>query len=408
MAITRRQFVTRMGALAAAVGMSQTQIAALGKSFGVYTKPKVVWLHGAECTGCSVSLLSFFEKLDGDIYGAGKVVPGGLTTQAAVTAAQGGTLTVPTHGALSAIAGTDAGAVDVADLLVDIIDLQYHETVMGMGGDLAAQWLKAIAADATDGFVLVVEGAVQDKVLGGAWGDTSSQQHAGHDDQFWCKVGMTSNGDYSAEFSGLVAALGAKADAVVAIGQCASYGGYPGCKPQITSSEAGFDALQSQTGATGVAAFLATKSISTPVVNVPGCPANPWWFVLTVVAYLVDTSGAVPGLLLDHIDGAGRFALAYPTTVHSSKCSRYEYYARGEMAKKPGDRGCLQNLGCKGTATSSACSVHGWNNNQPENGALGTNPVNGKVGNCTRAGAPCMGCTEPGYPDAFVPFVKRV
>lgn len=406
MAITRRQFVTRMGALAAAVGMSQTQISSLSNAFASYgggAKPKVVWLHGAECTGCSVSLLSFFEKLDGNIYGTPHT-----TLDALGLAGYDGLNDLPTHGALSAIrdGGATPLAADVADLLVDLIDLQYHETVMGMGGDLAARWLEEVSTNAPGGFVLVVEGAVQDAANGGAWGDTSSQTHGAHEDQFWCKVGMTSDGSYSAEFSGLVEALGAQAAAVVAIGQCASYGGYPGCKPNMTSKEAGFDVLQSQTGATGVAPFLAAKGVSTPVVNVPGCPANPWWFVLTVVGYLIETQD--PGFLLNNIDGAGRFSLAYPTTVHSSKCSRYEYFARGEMAKKPGDRGCLQNLGCKGTSTSSLCSVHGWNNNQPENGAYGVNPVNGKVGNCTRAGAPCMGCTEPGYPDSFVPFVKRV
>jgi hypothetical protein len=30
-----------------------------------------------------------------------------------------------------------------------------------------------------------------------------------------------------------------------------------------------------------------------------------------------------------------------------------------------------------------------------------------KIGGfCMTAGAPCMGCTEKGYPDAFSPFVK--
>ena len=64
MAITRRQFVTRLGALAAAAGMSQVDIARLGEAFaynptygGTLTKPRVVWVHGAECTGCSTSVL---------------------------------------------------------------------------------------------------------------------------------------------------------------------------------------------------------------------------------------------------------------------------------------------------------------------------------------------------------------
>ena len=30
----------------------------------------------------------------------------------------------------------------------------------------------------------------------------------------------------------------------------------------------------------------------------------------------------------------------------------------------------------------------------------------GYGGHCTKAGHPCMACTEKGYPDSFVPFVK--
>ena len=75
MAITRRQFVTRLGALAAAVGMSQAEVSKLAESFaystagtnlgGTLGKPRVVWIHGAECTGCSTSLLGIFENTGG-------------------------------------------------------------------------------------------------------------------------------------------------------------------------------------------------------------------------------------------------------------------------------------------------------------------------------------------------------
>ena len=63
--------------------------------------------------------------------------------------------------------------------------------------------------------------------------------------------------------------------------------------------------------------------------------------------------------------------------------------------------------------------MHGWNGQQPQNaGALygagedvsTVNPApNGTKtgGHCTRAGHPCMACTEKGYPDAFVPFIAR-
>ena len=76
MAITRRQFVTRLGALAAAAGFSQVEASkimdamafpATGSPYGgTFGKPRVVWLHGAECTGCSTSLLGIFEDTAGE------------------------------------------------------------------------------------------------------------------------------------------------------------------------------------------------------------------------------------------------------------------------------------------------------------------------------------------------------
>ena len=77
MAITRRQFVTRLGALAAAAGFSQSQASPrswrrlrttpLALAYqGTFGKPRVVWIHGAECTGCSTSLLGIFENLTGE------------------------------------------------------------------------------------------------------------------------------------------------------------------------------------------------------------------------------------------------------------------------------------------------------------------------------------------------------
>ena len=78
MAITRRQFVTRLGALAAAAGFSQVEASKIMEAVaydpssgvgsvyqGTFGKPRVVWLHGAECTGCSTSVLGIYENPNG-------------------------------------------------------------------------------------------------------------------------------------------------------------------------------------------------------------------------------------------------------------------------------------------------------------------------------------------------------
>jgi Ni,Fe-hydrogenase I small subunit len=199
----------------------------------------------------------------------------------------------------------------------------------------------------------------------------------------------------------------------------------------------------------GTLAFL--HGIGSPaadkVINVPGCPTNPWWFVLSVVLFLVDLPGVALSSTVGHkgtlgtlikvapdatynefgiginstaVDGDRRLTMVYGISVHSTSCPRYRYYANGVFATYPGDAGCLQKLGCKGMATSSLCGVHGWNAQQPTNAAVigdistqglataNPGPISGyQGGHCTRAGHPCMGCTEHGYPDNFVPFVVR-
>jgi len=116
------------------------------------------------------------------------------------------------------------------------------------------------------------------------------------------------------------------------------------------------------------------------------------------------------------VDNTRRLKAVYSNTVHGPFCSKFRFYAKGIFADHPGDHGCLQKIGCKGPAAHSLCATHGWNNQQPQNIALGdavttANPAETGAGpyqggNCTRAGHPCMACTEKGYPDSFVPFVQ--
>lgn len=448
MAITRREFTTTLAALAAAVGLGSAEIESLSQAYagvspsmgGNLGKPRVVWVHGAECTGCSTSLLSFLEDLNGQaVYGTN------VTTGAALGIA-GVSLTIAPGATRNAIYGTgtsDASWANIADVVIDVVDLQYHETVMNMGGDLAAQLLKdwadynptGLAADAAKPgekpFVLVVEGALQDKNKGGAWADDANNGDS------WCSIGMsdtTGVGAFENDMAETVVKLATKSTCIgiIPIGQCATFGGYPGCKPQISQTTAGtagaggFTATMSQTGAMGTYDYLsradvdggsaAARAAAAKVINVPGCPTNPWWFCLTVVIFMVNLAdpSTAASLGLMATDSSRRLKAAYPIPVHSPMCPRYSSYNAGVYALKAGDPGCLQKIGCKGLMTNSLCGLHGWNNQQPQNGkTLGTSALSlaslngGKGGHCTKSGHPCMACTEKGYPDAFVPFVKK-
>jgi hydrogenase small subunit len=308
-----------------------------------------------------------------------------------------------------------------------------------------------MAANDGAAFVLIVEGAVQAKELGGYWGKTG---HAG--DTPWCAIGQDGRGAAATgadlSFDDVVEQLATRVDckAVVAIGQCATFGGYPAC---IGSGLANLGQPKGQTGAMGVYDFLvyrgsvntsdgkktAATAASNKVINVPGCPTNPWWFALTVVIWLVEAStalktgstGGMFGILdtslniVGGVDSQRRLTKVYGDLLHGKYCPRYPFYAMRKFASKPGDAGCLKNIGCKGLSTHSLCGRHGWDGQQPQNTGLSTAEGNmytlpenavpdGKGnaghhigGNCIVAGSPCMGCTEKGYPDAFVPFVVR-
>jgi len=484
MTITRREFVTRLGALAAAAGLSQSQLLKITEAMGhsapwnATAKPKVIWVHGAECTGCSISLLGLFEDVRGlavqDTRLTRSVDPdgGGISTLSALDLAVGGdgdgghvlppnlqtALGVtghPTHhhrtlyannADFDSLANANTPfAANIADVLIDFISLEYHVTVMGMGGAQAYEWLKAEmdktgAADSGDPFVLVVEGAVQVDNLGGFWGKTDT----GDTSAPWCAIGESLDGTAMHRFDNVVTKLAARAGclAVISIGQCATFGGFPACvspSPEFRGEK--------QTPAFGVYDYLAgpaalndNGAAANKVINVPGCPANPWWFILTVVLWLAEAVNgplksppqAGPLGILDAsagivggVDDQRRLKAVYGNSIHGPACARYKYAfpwreptdPEGVLrpalyAMKPGDEGCLAMLGCKGLSTKSLCSLHGWNGQQPENDSTwdhGIAQINGTHagGNCITGGHPCMGCTERGYPDAYVPFIAR-
>jgi len=153
---------------------------------------------------------------------------------------------------------------------------------------------------------------------------------------------------------------GAHAAAVVAMGSCASWGGIPSTNINPT-------------GATGVDSILKSKS----VINLPGCPPNPYVLLATVLEFAA--TGKPPKL-----DALGRPKFAYDRTIHDH-CPRRAHFDAGRFAKQFGDSGhrsgwCLYQLGCKGPVTHAPCSTRHFN----------------EVVDCwpIGIGSPCVGCTE--------------
>lgn len=223
-----------------------------------------------------------------------------------------------------------------ADVILDTISLDYHETVMAPSGKQAEASLKSTIA--AGGHIVVVEGAIPTK-----------------EDGIYCTIAGRTAMDILADAT-------RNAAAVIAVGSCAAFGGLPKVTPNPT-------------GAVGVMDLV--KHI--PVVNLSGCPMNVVNFTALVVHYL--TFGAFPAL-----DKFNRPLFAHGQIIHNN-CERRAHFDAGEFVRAWGDEGhrkgwCLYQMGCKGPVATFNCPTVRWNDG-----------VNWPVG----AGHPCIACAAPDF-----------
>mgnify|MGYP001149350465 CR=1 FL=1 len=249
----------------------------------------------------------------------------------------------------------NASAPKVTDLLLSEvipgrhINLRFQATVMAGAGEPVVEILEQIPKQASGSYLLVVEGSIPTSD-GGVYGTLGE-----------------------ATMSERVLRLSEAAKAILALGTCAAFGGM-------------FAAAPNPGGCVSVQSLLDAESVETPVINVPGCPPHPDWFVGTVAAFLLGGLSAV------EVDDLGRPLRFFGQLIHEN-CPRRAYFDEGKFAAHLSDEGCLYELGCKGTVTHADCPLRRWN--------AGTNWVIG-------SGAPCNGCTEPEFPDLISPFYVRI
>jgi len=254
---------------------------------GKVLRPPVIWLHFQDCTGCTETLLRTSHP-------------------------------------------------DLGDLILNIISLEYHETLMAGSGKQAEEALAEAVNRYSGKYVCVVEGSIPTK-----------------DQGIYMKLAGRPARDVLAD-------IGRKAAAVIAIGSCASWGGIPSADP-------------APTGAVGVSDLLPHKAI----VNLPGCPPNPYTLLGVVLQFAA--SGTLPEL-----DHERRPKFAYDRDIHEH-CPRRAHFDAGRFVKQFGDEGhregwCLYEMGCKGPDTHAGCSTRHFNE-IPDVWPIGI-------------GAPCIGCTE--------------
>ncbi len=235
----------------------------------------------------------------------------------------------------------------VADVLLDAISLDYQETLQAAAGHAAEKCKSDVMKKYAGKYILLIEGSVPTKENG-----------------VFCVIGGRTAEDILQE-----AAKGAAA--IIAWGNCASYGCVQAAKPNPT-------------GATGI-----QKLVSKPVINVPGCP--PIADVMVAIITHILMFGRMPEL-----DAQGRPKEFYGRRVHDT-CYRRPYYDAGLFVESFDDDGarkgyCLYKMGCRGPVTNNACAVTKWNG--------GTSyPI--------QSGHGCLGCSEKGFWDNG-PFYRHL
>ncbi|WP_166265518.1 hydrogenase expression protein HypE [Marinobacter caseinilyticus] len=231
-----------------------------------------------------------------------------------------------------------------------------------VGDELMAYWHQAARGEID--FVLVMEGSIPNEHLSG--------------EGYWAYMGNDPDTGEPITIPQWLDRLTPKALAVVACGTCATYGGIHAMQGNVT-------------GCMGVNDYLGwhwKSKAGLPVVNVPGCPVQPDNFMETLLYLLRQLAGVAPMIPLD---AAGRPTWLFGKTVHEG-CDRAGYYEQGLFATEYGRPECIVKLGCWGPVVQCNVPKRGW--------------MDG-LGGCPNVGGICIGCTMPGFPDKFMPFMDE-
>ena len=289
--VTRRDFLQFCSWLAAAAGVESTGLPAVVEALETKPRLPVLWMHFQECTCCSESFVRTSHPI-------------------------------------------------LADILLDMISLDYTETLMAASGKQAEKSLHDTMEKYKGQYLLLVEGSVPTA-----------------DGGIYCCIGGRSAMD-------ILQDVAKDAKAIVAWGNCASHGCIQAAKPNPT-------------GATPIHELIT----GTPIVNVPGCPPIAEVMAGTLVHLLAFDR-------IPQLDGLGRPKAFYSRRVHDT-CYRRPNYDAGLFVESFDDENarkgyCLYKMGCRGPVTYNACGVMRWNNG---------------VSYPIQSGHGCIGCSEGGFWD---------
>ena len=253
----------------------------------------------------------------------------------------------------------------IAGVLPGVPKIQFHNPLLAYeNGDEFLNFFHQAAEGRLDPFILVVEGSIPDE--------------KNKPEGYWAAMGTDKATGQPILTCDWIDRIAPNAWAVVCAGTCSAYGG--------------IHAMQGNpTGAMGLADYLGWDWRSKggmPIVNVPGCPVQPDNFMQVLLYLLRQHAGSAPMISLDE---QLRPTWLFEQTLHEG-CDRGGFYEQGDFADKYGTPQCLVKLGCWGPVVQCNVAKRGW--------------ING-IGGCANVGGICIGCTMPGFPDKFMPFMDE-
>ena len=101
------------------------------------------------------------------------------------------------------------------------------------------------------------------------------------------------------------------------------------------------------------------------------------------------SSGRAPTIPLDEVAPADAGSSSGPSTRDATAAATT---SRREFAEAYGSPLCIVKLGCWGPVVQCNVGKRGWM---------------GGIGGCPNVGGICIGCTMPGFPDKFMPFMDQ-
>jgi hydrogenase small subunit len=416
-----------MSASAAALGLTQTDLLKVEKALAAGPTPdpnfpvaplaRVIWIAGAACSGCPTSLLNYIAD----------------------TADPDPVLNAIGNNALSLWFDVETlypvnfpvapGDIDIAEVVLEIITIDYSQIVMATSGDVPNNYLLSLLADPNYKYVLLVEGSIQAKAQGK-----------------FCRImdlpGQLPPGIYDTAAGGpyvhryIDPDLGPRTDvtmaggtlwlannenclAVVTLGTCAAYGGVPAGKKSVTDAMGAYEWLNCR------------NDLGKLVLNIPGCPPNSDWVIASVGAALLELNVVIPGILFNNLDATPALCVTGCTVPRNTYiganpnaeifhqdhgyvfCQTDPRNGQGSAptlllcqrsASQPLGK-CMKQKGCNGWLAGPPhirpdCPTRMWNPIETPGGLVKNNW-------CVLNNSPCNGCASPGFPDYCSPFYEQ-